>query len=245
MTIKRIFVITLAGVFLSVFLANWSYNCHTKETGAVVTEVVAQKICYLTFDDGPSHNTEKVLDILKKYNIKATFFLIGSEIGKEDAGVLARMQEEGHGIGLHSNVHDFDKIYAGIDNCVKDYKEEQRLLYEEYGIDTKLFRFPGGSACTYMNGQRDAYIDAMRENGFICFDWHVSGEDSVGNPTVYSIQKNVSDTVFRYERPIILLHDSGVADVTVDALPGIIESMRAEGYTFATLNEREGYIFRR
>ena len=73
----------------------------------------------------------------------------------------------------------------------------------------------------------------------------MSGEDSVGNPTVYSIQKNVSDTVFRYERPIILLHDSGIADVTVDALPGIIESMRAEGYTFATLNEREGYIFRR
>lgn len=245
MTIKRIAII--AGLFLSlsVILSNWLFMNNTKVTGSHSLDVEAEKICYLTFDDGPSHNTEKVLDILKKYDIKATFFLIGSEIGEEDTEVLSRMKKEEHAIGLHSNVHDFDKIYAGVESCVMDFEAEKKRLLDEYGIDTVLFRFPGGSACTYMEGQRDAYIDTMQEKGFMCFDWHVSGEDSVGNPTVYSIQKCVADTVFEYERPIILLHDSGIADATVDALPGIIESMRKEGYIFKTLEERDEYIFRR
>ena len=65
----------------------------------------------------------------------------------------------------------------------------------------------------------------MRENGFRCFDWHVSGEDSVGNPTVWSIQKNVFDWVFNYNYPIVLLHDSKIADTTVEALPGILEKV--------------------
>lgn len=245
MTVKRILIFTAFCLVASVIVANRQFLKNIKMTGSHSVDCTAQKVCYLTFDDGPSRNTEKVLDVLKKYNVNATFFLIGSEIGEEDTEVLERMQEEGHAIGLHSNVHDFDKIYIGVDACVKDYKTEQKMLNDDYGILTKLFRFPGGSACTYMNGQRDSYIDAMQENGFICFDWHVSGEDSVGNPTVYSIQKNVSDTVFKYESPIILLHDSGIADVTVDALPGIIESMQEENYIFKTLEERDEYIFRR
>ena len=245
MTLKRIFAIIVLGFVVSLLLANLLFINNIKITGSSLTVHTTQKVCYLTFDDGPSYNTEKVLDVLKKYDVKATFFIIGSEIEEEDAEILSRIQKEGHVVGLHSNVHDFDKIYVDVETCVEDYKAEQKMLSDKYGIGTVLFRFPGGSACTYMNGQRDAYIDAMRETGFLCFDWHVSGEDSVGNPTVYSIQKNVTDKVFEYEHPIILLHDSGIADVTVDALPGIIESIRAEGYSFDTLEEREEYIFRR
>ena len=84
----------------------------------------------------------------------------------------------------------------------------------------------------------------MQERGFSCFDWNVTGEDSVGTPTVYSIQKNVFDRVFHYEKPIVLLHDSVIADVTVDALPGIIEKIRENGYGFATLEHREEYVFK-
>ena len=139
---------------------------------------VQKKVCYLTFDDGPSNNSEEILDILAKYNAKATFFLIGSEITEEKRPIIERIIEEGHAIGLHSNVHDFDKLYIGVDACVQDFEEQYKTLKEEYGIDTKIFRFPGGSACSYMNGQRQAYIDAMREKGYVGFDWHVSGEDS-------------------------------------------------------------------
>ena len=238
----------LLGIFfgLSVIalLANLLFLNSVKKTTSNAVTNTDRKVCYLTFDDGPSKNTKKVLDILQKYDVKATFFLIGSEIEEEDKQVLIRMKEEGHSVGLHSNVHDFDKIYVSVKECVEDYRDEQQMLFEKYEINTSLFRFPGGSACMYMNGQRKEYVQAMQEKGFRCFDWHVSGEDSVGSPTVYSIQKKVEEGIADYQNPIILLHDSGIADATVDALPGIIENIEAQGYEFATLEDREEYIFR-
>lgn len=204
---------------------------------------VPKKACYLTFDDGPSNNSEEILDILAKYNAKATFFLIGSEITEEKRPIIERIIEEGHAIGLHSNVHDFDKLYMGAEACVQDFEAQYKLLKEDYGIDTKIFRFPGGSACSYMNGQRQAYIDAMREKGYVGFDWHVSGEDSYGTPTVWSIQKNVFEHIGDYKRPIILLHDINIADATVEALPEILGRLVGEGYTFETLEGMDEYIY--
>lgn len=203
-----------------------------------------KKVCYLTFDDGPSNNSEDILDILIKYKAKATFFLIGEEVREENRSVIERIVEEGHAIGLHSNVHDFDKLYVGVDACVQDFDAQYKLLKEDYGIDTKLFRFPGGSACSYMSGQRKSYINAMRENGYVGFDWHVSGEDSYGNPIAWSIQKNIFDNIGDYESPIILLHDINIADATVEALPEILEQLLAQGYCFETLEEAEEYLYR-
>lgn len=218
-----------------------------KRVGAVESnseDVVQKKVCYLTFDDGPSKNSEEILDILAKYDAKATFFLIGSEIREENRLIIERIIEEGHAVGLHSNVHRFDKLYTGVDVCVQDFEAQYKLLKEEYGIDTKIFRFPGGSACSYMNGQRQSYINAMREKGFVGFDWHVSGEDSYGNPTVWSIQQNICEHIDDYKNPIILLHDINIADATVDALPGILEQIKNKGYSFETLNGAEEYIYR-
>lgn len=205
---------------------------------------IPKKVCYLTFDDGPSNNSEEILDILKKYNAKVTFFLIGSEINEEKRPIIERIVEEGHAMGLHSNVHDFNELYIGVDACVQDFEAQCALLKEEYGIDTKIFRFPGGSACSYMNGQRKSYMQAMKEKGYTGFDWHVSGEDSYGNPTVWSIQKNIFDNIGDYEKPIILLHDINIADATVEALPGILEQLQAQGYFFETLEEAEEYLYR-
>ena len=95
-----------------------------------------------------------------------------------------------------------------------------------------------------MNGQRKQFVQAMQEKGYRCFDWHVSGEDSYGNPTVWSIQKNIFDTFFDYQKPIVLLHDANIAEATVDALPGILERIKAEGYSFGTLEDEEEYIYR-
>lgn len=220
------------------------YKKHEQIEVLTSGQLTEQKICYLTFDDGPSNNSEEILDILAKYNAKATFFLIGSEIREENRGTIERIVEEGHAIGLHSNVHDFNKLYLGVDVCVQDFEAEYDLLKEEYGIDTKLFRFPGGSACSYMNGQRQDYINAMREKGFIGFDWHVSGEDSYGNPTTWSIHKNIFDNLEDYKSPIILLHDINIADATVEALPGILEQLTKAGYSFETLCGEEEYIYR-
>ncbi len=202
-----------------------------------------EKICYLTFDDGPSKNTIKILDILKQYDAKATFFVIGNCICEDNREILERIVDEGHAIGLHANNHVYEKFYADETSFLKDYETLYKTLKDDYGIETALFRLPGGSACKYLYGRGSEYVSRMQERGFSCFDWNVTGEDSVGTPTVYSIQKNVFDRVFRYERPIVLLHDSSIADTTVDALPGVIERIKENGYLFMTLENREEYIF--
>lgn len=202
-----------------------------------------EKICYLTFDDGPSENTIKILDILKQYDAKATFFVIGNCIGEETGEILERIVAEGHAIGLHANNHVYEKFYADETSYLKDYETLYGTLKEDYGIETALFRLPGGSACKYLYGKGSDYVKAMRERGFACFDWNVTGEDSVGTPTIESIQKNVYDRVFRYEKPIVLLHDSCIADKTVEALPGLLKEIKEKGYSFCTLEHREEYIF--
>lgn len=110
-----------------------------------------EKICYLTFDDGPSENTEKVLDILAEHDAKATFFVIGESLDENAAPLLQRMSEEGHAIGMHANVHSYEKLYADMDSFLEDYENLYTTLKEDYGIDTALFRFPGevpAAVCT-------------------------------------------------------------------------------------------------
>ena len=244
MTAKRYFMIELILVCILALMCASIYKKRTEAVESDSKNNTSKKACYLTFDDGPSHNTEKILDILKEHDAKATFFMIGEEMREDKRPVIERMIEDGHVIGLHSNVHDFDKLYVNVDACVRDFDAQYKTLKEEYGVDTRIVRFPGGSACTYMNGQRRQFVAAMREKGYRCFDWNVSGEDSYGNPTVWSIQKHVFDTFFDYENPIVLLHDANNADVTVDALPGILERIKAEGYSFETLENNEEYVYR-
>lgn len=219
----------------------------TKELTAPKREVhemkEGEKICYLTFDDGPSENTVKILDILKQYEAKATFFVIGNCLSEETKPILERIIAEGHAIGLHAYNHVYESFYANDTCYLEDYKNLYAVLKEEYGIETALFRFPGGSACKYNNEKGSEYISQMQQRGFACFDWNVTGEDSVGNPTIESIQKNVFERVFQYEKPVVLLHDSCIADMTVEALPGILEKIKEQGYQFATLEHRKEYIF--
>ena len=221
----------------------YKYNDLMAPEREIKPGIEGEKICYLTFDDGPSENTVKILDILKQYDAKATFFVIGNCIGEETREILERIIEEGHAIGLHANNHVYEKFYADETSYLKDYEALYETLKKEYGIETALFRLPGGSACKFLYGRGSEYIEEMRDRGFSCFDWNVTGEDSVGKPTVESIQKNVYDRVFRYEKPIVLLHDSCIADKTVEALPGILKEIKERGYSFATLENRKEYTF--
>ena len=203
-----------------------------------------EKVCYLTFDDGPSLNTLSILDILKEYNAKATFFVIGNSLTQENSHVVNRIINEGHVIGLHANNHAYDDFYKDNTSWLHDYETLFSLLRDEYHITADLFRFPGGSACSYLEGKGAEYIKIMHEKGFSCFDWNVSGEDAVGNPTSDSIYKNVLDDALKYNTPVVLLHDSAVCDATVEALPMIMEHLHKEGYSFHTLENRKEYIFK-
>lgn len=228
---------------LSETLNRYSFSELLAPERELTKPVEGEKICYLTFDDGPSKNTVKILDILKEYDAKATFFVIGNSVHEENKEILDRIVQEGHAIGLHANDHVYQKFYADENSFLKDYECLYTTLKEEYGIETSMYRLPGGSACKYLKGNGKAYVDKMRNRGFYCFDWNVTGEDSVGTPTIDSIRENVFDRVFQYEKPIVLLHDSVIADKTVEALPEILSKIRENGYSFQTLENREEYVF--
>lgn len=132
------------------------------------TEESAQKIAYLTFDDGPSEQTILVLDILKEENIHATFFLIGEEITPEREAIVKRMVEEGHTIGLHTYCHDYDVIYRSVDDFLADYEKLYQRLYEVAGLTPSIFRFPGGSTNRYGKATIKAVKNEMERRGF-CF----------------------------------------------------------------------------
>lgn len=228
---------------ISQTLNSFSYNELIAPERKISKTSPGEKICYMTFDDGPSDNTLKILDVLKKYQVNATFFVIGNCLCEENRPILERIVAEGHTIGLHANNHKYKEFYADETSFLKDYENLYGILKKDYGIETSIFRLPGGSACKYLNGKGKEYVSQMQERGFACFDWNVTGEDSVGTPTVDSIQKNVFDRVFCYEKPIVLLHDSCIADTTVEALPGIIEKIKENGYIFDSLEHREEYVF--
>lgn len=200
---------------------------------------VAPKIAYLTFDDGPSELTPKVLDILKEYDVKATFFLIGEEITPEREDIVRRIVEEGHTIGLHTYTHDYTELYRSVDSFLSDYEKVFLRIYEVTGIKPTIFRFPGGSRNIHAGKICSEIAVEMERRGFCYYDWNVSAEDSVGTPTAYSIRTNIFKDVYRYNEPVLLMHDSLANKLTVTMLPEIIKALKESGYSFDTLENRE------
>ena len=201
------------------------------------------KIAYLTFDDGPSENTYKVLDILQEEEVKATFFIVGSNISKTEVNSLKRMVNEGHTIGIHTYSHMCNEIYCSVERYLDDFNTVYQQIYEITGKRVNIYRFPWGSNNKYSRNIKDALIEEMERRGFSCYDWNVSAEDSIGRPTRNSIRKNIRKDLLRYSDPIILLHDSRINGLTVEMLPEIIEIIRDKGYEFDTLDQREPYQF--
>lgn len=165
------------------------------------------KTMYLTFDDGPSEeNTIRVLEILKERNIKATFFLVGENVRKYPE-IAQRIVAEGHTIGIHCDSHDYETIYASADSFMEDFEKAHQTVYEVTGVDTKLFRFPGGSINAYNDAVRDEIIEKMTEEGYIFYDWNASLEDAVKETTPEKLVANGVDTTLGRKKVILLAHD--------------------------------------
>lgn len=165
------------------------------------------KTMYLTFDDGPSEeNTAAVLDILKKKNIKATFFVVGENVEKHP-DVARRIVEEGHTIGIHCNCHDYEKIYASVDSFLEDFEEAYNTVYEVTGVEVKLFRFPGGSINAYNKKVYEDIIEEMTDRGFIYFDWNGSLEDAVTKSTPEQLIQNARQSTLKRKKVVMLAHD--------------------------------------
>ncbi len=201
------------------------------------------KVAYLTFDDGPSENTFKVLDILEEKDIKATFFIVGSAIKKNNEDSLVRMLHEGHTIGIHTYSHMCNEIYCSVERFLYDFNTVYQQIYDITGERVNIYRFPWGSKNIFSRKIKGALMEEMDRRGFTCYDWSVDANDSVGKPSSYSILRNIRRDIKNQDQPIILMHDSSINDLSVKILPDVIKLLEELGYEFDTLDNREPYQF--
>lgn len=199
-------------------------------------EEQSKKVAYLTFDDGPSELTERVLDVLEAYDIRATFFLVGCNITEETEPTVQRMAANNHVIGLHTYCHEGNEIYKSAQTYLEDLEKTKQRVYEVTGKEVSMFRFPWGSANNYLKRIEGSLFPLLEEKGYNYYDWNVSAEDSVGTPTAYSILHNIKKDFTRYDKPIVLMHDSSTNSLTAELLPDIIVMIKDAGYQFDTLD---------
>jgi esterase (fragment) len=198
-------------------------------------------IVYLTFDDGPSLNTIKILDILKENDIKATFFVVGND--KEYAkDIYKRIVDEGHTLGNHTYDHSYKKIYTTSDGFWQSFDKLDHFLMDLIGVKTTVMRFPGGSNNTVSNKYNynimNTLVKQAKERGHIYFDWNVSSLDAV--KAVQSKEVIVNEVLKQTKqnkKSIVLMHDSSEKTTTVEALPEIIKALKDRGCEFAALDE--------
>lgn len=194
------------------------------------------KIVYLTFDDGPSHNTPKVLDILDDYGIKATFFVVKTE-EESFMKYYKEIVDRGHTIAIHTASHNYKKIYSSVDAYLEDFNEIYTLVYEQTGVKATLFRYPGGSTnCKSYKAGEDIMTE-MERRGFTYYDWNVSSGDGGNQATRSTIYDWVTGNAKNKSRSVVLMHDSGGKAETVAALPSIIETLQQQGCEFRPLDE--------
>lgn len=195
------------------------------------------KTVYLTFDDGPSDNTLMILSILKKHNIKATFFMSGSTTEKGKA-IMKQVADEGHAIGVHSYSHDYEKIYESVDSYLDDFYNTYSIIYDATGVKPEIFRFAGGSYNDFNHDIYDDLVAEMTRRGFVYYDWNVSAQDAVVAPTWTYIYNNVLNGVKgnSANRQIVLMHDSADKYATVTTVEDIIIELEKDGYSFDKLD---------
>lgn len=182
-------------------------------------------VIYLTFDDGPSHNTERVLDILKENDIKATFFVVNNNIESQQH-LYKRIAEEGHTLGIHTYTHVYRDIYSSVENYLADINKIFTKVYEITGVKPTVFRFAGGSINTYNQSIYEELIAEMLRRGFVYYDWNVSSGDAGQTFTAHQIQNTVISGCLNKSKSIVLMHDSNTKHATVAALQGIIDHFK-------------------
>lgn len=211
---------------------------HVEVVPVVMPDIIMppEKTVYLTFDDGPCSYTKQLLDVLKKHDAKATFFIIG-ERGNID--IIKRAYEEGHAIGVHTYTHEYKQIYKNEQAFFDDFWKTQEVIKEATGSYTHIFRFPGGSANTASRrnkGIMTRLTKIMEDMGYRYFDWNVSAGDAGGGATTSGEVKNrvVSGLKRHADYAVVLQHDIHLH--SVKAVDSILTWGEEHGYTFLALD---------
>lgn len=199
-----------------------------------------EKIAYLTFDDGPSNNTHEILDILKQYNIKATFFVLGSQV-QVFPETTNRIYNEGHYIANHGYSHKYSSIYQSPEQVLNEYNQCNEVVAKTINVpeyNSHLFRFPGGSVGGKYADLKKQAITLLDQNNILHIDWNsLTGDSEKANPTEEYLMDNLQKTTEGKNNLVVLMHDAQAKHITVETLPKVIEYLQQQGYTFKNFYE--------
>ena len=196
------------------------------------------KRAYLTFDDGPSSNTDLILAILDAYGVKATFFVNN----KTDPANIERYRNivaAGHTIGLHSSSHVYSEVYRSADSFINDFAANQAYVASITGVIPTIYRFPGGSNNRVSALDNSVYENILNTMGVRYYDWNVSVGDAEkpAPDTNTIISRALSQTDAKLGGDVmILMHDLPSKKATVAALPAIIEGLVQRGYVILPID---------
>jgi len=189
------------------------------------------KVVYITIDDGPYlQNTPHLLEVLKKENVKVTFFDVGKQIEQFPA-LLKAEYEQGHSIGNHTYSHDYHSIYKSPDAFLEDIQKNDDLIFKVIGIHPKIIRAPGGTSCFNI-----AYYNLIDANDYMAYDWNLDTKDTDGRFSVNQLVSNVDKQIGNKTKIILLMHDLPNKTSSTNALPIIISHLKERGFSFGTLS---------
>lgn len=216
---------------------------HPTKDKTCQVKVNHEKVAFLTFDDGPSTtNTTRILSVLDKDNIKATFFVVGSQLdsSKEEQELLKQLYKEGHGIGNHTYSHDYNYLYpsryVNTKNILKDLSKNEQTVKGILGEDFKfnVVRMPGG---LYSWKNNKTLRKEFADNNIKFVDWNVlNGDAEGGSKSPSQLVQRFNQTFKDQNTVVILMHDTYGKESTVEALPAIINCLKEKGYSFGILN---------
>ena len=191
------------------------------------------KVIYLTFDDGPGPYTRQLLEVLAKYNAKATFFVVDNDLDH----LMKKIVDKGHAIGIHSTSHRYEEIYSSPEAFFQDIYKMQDIIKRNTGVETTLLRFPGGSSNeisrNYYPGIMSILTEAVQDAGFQYFDWNVLSGDAGDTTSTQKIAENVINGVAGNSYAIVLQHD--IHRYSVEAVEDILLWGQNNGYVFEAL----------
>lgn len=199
-----------------------------------------KKRAFLTFDDGPSSVTNTILDTLKQQNVKATFFVLGSQVEKMP-DVVKRIYDEGHYIANHGYSHVYENIYSSPQAVLDEYNmcnESVKKVIDVPEYNSHLFRFPGGLVGGEYADIKNQANELLKQNNIMHVDWNaLNGDAETNNLSIEFELARLQETTQNKNSIVILMHDAPAKKVTAEALPQIIEYLRNQGYEFKNFYE--------
>jgi peptidoglycan/xylan/chitin deacetylase (PgdA/CDA1 family) len=240
--LKVLLAVLLACACLAYPITALAMSVHRIGAGMVTGPTTAggnynknEKVMYLTFDDGPGPYTDRLLDILKKNDAKATFFVTNGY--PKYRSCIAREAREGHAVGVHSYTHDYKYIYASQKNYWDDYKKMDDIILQEIGDRASLMRFPGGSSNTvsrhYSKGIMSRLAADTKKKGIVYVDWNAMAGDAGEVKTADGVYNYIRKTTGKQKQVIVLCHD--IKPYTVDAMDKVIKWAKSQGYSLRAL----------